>query len=144
MAERHRTMMGHLRASRLAGFLATLVLVLQVVLSTDHLGAAAASAFGPHLGDEAVGLLSLCHGDGTIAFVDESSSDGEHPAPLPPCILCVGATLAAQAMAATAPLLPLPDAPVFVEAPVFVVAVVATPPLLRYGSTRGPPASFAV
>ena len=138
--------MAHLRESRLAGLLATLLLVLQVVLSTDHLGAAAAAAFGPHPGEEAVGLLSLCHGDGSITHVD-GAGDGDDrspAAPLPPCILCVGATLAAQALAAVAPTLPPPEPPVFVAPTIVVADAVRTPPILRYGSTRGPPAPFVV
>ena len=141
MAARHRTTMAHLRESRLAGFFAMLLVVLQVAFSADHLGAAAASAFGPRLDGEAVGLLSLCHGDGSILYTD---ADGSAPAEAPPCILCVTATLAAHAVAVGAPVLPPPEPAVFVELTVVVADEVRTPPILRYGSARGPPLPFVV
>jgi hypothetical protein len=136
--------MAHLRESRLAGFLAMLLLVLQVVFSADHLGAAAASAFGPRLDGEAVGLLSLCHGDGSILYTD-ADADREDHAPLPPCILCVTATLAANVLSVAPPVvLPLPEPVVFVDLTVVVADEILSPPTLRYGSTRGPPLPFVV
>jgi hypothetical protein len=137
--------MAHLRESRLAGFLAMLLVVLQVVFSADHLGAAAASAFGPRLDGEAVGLLSLCHGDGSILYAEtDADGDGSRPAQVPPCILCVTATLAAHAVATSAPALPPPEPAVFVDLTVVVADEIRSPPILRYGSARGPPLPFVV
>ena len=135
--------MAHLRESRLAGFFAMLLVVLQVAFSADHLGAAAASAFGPRLDGEAVGLLSLCHGDGSILYTD-ADADGSTPAEAPPCILCVTATLAAHAVVVSAPVLPPPEPAVFVDLAVVVAHEIRAPPILRDGSARGPPLPFVV
>lgn len=143
MAARHLTTMAHLRESRLAGFLAMLLLVFQVVLSADHLGAAAASSFGPRDDGTAVGLLSLCHGDGSILYTD-GDADRSAPPQTPPCILCVTATLAAHAVAVAPPALPAPEPTVFVDLTVVVADEIRAPAIQRNGSARGPPLPFVV
>jgi hypothetical protein len=134
-------MLRHLRESRLVGFFATMLVVLQVVFAADHLGATAASAFGPRDEAPAVGLLSLCHGDGSIVFTDgfaPSDAPTSHP-PIPPCVLCVTATLAAHALDVAAPVLPPPEPVVFARLTVVVADAVRAPLVRRTGSARGPP-----
>ncbi len=119
-------------------WLAVVILLFQVALSADHLGATAARTFAPAIDDVALGILSLCHGDGSVEVL--AGSDTPTPrAPATPCILCSVATLAAAGIV-SAPLdlvppslRPLVDLPIAVaEAP-----VVRSP--LRYGTERGPP-----
>jgi len=113
-----------LRRHRPTSWLAILLLLFQVVLSADHLGATAARAFAPAIDAGAFGILSLCHGDGTIDVVTDPDDAPPH-APAPPCVLCSVATLAAVGVVSappdlTPPLLhPLVDLPIAVaEAPV--------------------------
>lgn len=133
------------RRSRVLGWLAVVLLLFQVVLSADHLGASAARAFGPTPLDRAVGLLSLCHGDGTIDAVAPSDDESDRSdRPQTPCILCSVAAVAANGVVSQAseiapvfdvsaaePLPRLPDRP-----------TIRTP--LRYGTERGPPSSVLV
>ena len=127
-----------LRRHRPTGWAAVVLLLFQVVLSADHLGATAARAFAPTIDAAALGLLALCHGDGSVD-PRAGSEDPGAPAPAPPCVLCSVATLAAAGVVSTPPdlapplLSPLADLPIAVaEAP-----VVRSP--LRYGTGRGPP-----
>lgn len=134
-----------LRRSRAIGWLAVVLLLFQVVLSTDHLGADAARAFGPTPLDRAVGLLSLCHGDGSLDASLALDDDPDHPVGSPtPCILCSVAAVAAHGVvshapeiAALAPVLVIHRLPILSDRP-----VVRTP--LRYGTQRGPPAVLLV
>lgn len=119
---------------------AIVALLFQVVLSTDHLGAAAARAFGPSPIDEALGILSMCHGDGSIDVVDQRDP-AERPLAAP-CILCAVAAIAANGVVSAPPVLPpqLDLAAVEVVLPTGDAVVVRTP--LRYGTERGPPPSI--
>lgn len=132
-----------LRRHRPTSWLAIFLLLFQVVLTADHLGATAARAFAPAIDDGAFGILSLCHGDGTIEVVADPD-DAPLPPPTPPCVLCTVANLAAVGVVSAPPdlapplLRPLIDLPIAVtEAP-----VVRSP--LRYGTERGPPVSILV
>lgn len=132
-----------LRRHRPTSWLAILLLLFQVVLSADHFGATAARAFASAMDDGAFGILSLCHGDGTVDVVPDSDDAPLH-SPAPPCVLCSVATLAAVGIVSAAPdlapplLHPLVDLPIAVaEAP-----VVRSP--LRYGTGRGPPIAVLV
>ena len=135
-------LLNRLRHSGLARWLAVVLLLFQVVLSTDHLGASAAAAFGPSFDDEALGILSLCHADGSTAAVDLSDDDGPKPAPVPPCVLCSAAALTGVGLTPASPVVAAPTAVVLVEtaAPALVAVTVRTP--LRYGTVRGPPRSL--
>lgn len=140
MSRRRPTILEPLRRSRLAGWAAMLLLVFQVVLGADHLGAAAASAFGPSPQGEALGLLSLCHGDGSVELVAGDERDADRPgAAVPACMLCVVATLSANVLAVTPPL-PVPPRPIVLgDLGVDLVDLAQVPPILRYGRNRGPP-----
>ena len=129
-----------LRRSRVFGWLTVVLMLFQVVLSTDHLGADAARALGPTSIDRALGILSLCHGDGTIDAIAGDPDGSDHSGrPATPCILCSVAAVAANGVVSHAPEIaptlhgPLADlVPVVAERPTIR-------PLLRYGTGRGPP-----
>jgi hypothetical protein len=127
-----------LRHHRPMGWLAVLVLLFQVVLSADHLGATAARAFAPAIDDVALGILSLCHGDGSVEVLADTDTPTPH-APATPCILCSVATLAANGVVSAPPDLAPPPLQPSVDLPIAVTeaAVVRSP--LRYGTERGPP-----
>ncbi len=132
-----------LRRSRLVGWLAVLTLLFQVVLSTDHLGAAAARTFGVGALDEAVGILALCHADGSLA-VAADPDDPAPGAPVPPCVLCAVAALAGNGVAAQPPVIPVVAATAPVWGPASVPASVPVRSPLRYGTERGPPIVLVV
>lgn len=130
-----------LRPSRPTTWLALVLLIFQVVLTADHLGAVTARATSRLPIDTAGGLLALCHGDETsTAKAGQSGEDRSAP----PCVLCSAAALAAVGVVATGPVVVAP-----IDLPVALVAcepetlvVVHRPP--RWGTVRGPPASFFV
>lgn len=129
-----------LRRSRAIGWLAVVLMVFQVVLSTDHLGADAARAFGPTPLDRAVGLLSLCHGDGSIDAIAVGDDESDRPDRSPSsCILCSVAAAAANGVAAQAPEIAALAPVIMVESAPSLpdLPTVRTP--LRYGTERGPP-----
>ena len=130
--------------SRTIGWLAVVLMLFQVVLSADHLGAEAARAFGPTPLERAVGILSMCHGDGTI---DRAATDPDDPAsraPAAPCVLCSVATLAAAGVVSAAPALAPPVLHPLVDLPAVVTEAPPVRSPLRYGTERGPPASILV
>lgn len=139
MTARAKTSFDVIRRSRLGVFAAVLLLVFQVVLSADHLGAVAARATGMVPDDAALGLLSLCGGH------DESPLAGDrtgNPADRGnDCVLCSLAALASHGLTATAPVVDAP-APEIVALTLAVTpdAVVDRRPTLRHGTLRGPPA----
>lgn len=134
----HEKELERLRRSPWAVWLAAVLLLFQVVLAADHLGASAAAAFGTNQSDETPGLLSLCRGDGSVSLAE---GDGTPPAsgtPVPPCVLCASISLTGTVLEAAAPILPPPPPPI--PPRVFAsLEAVATPPVLRYGTGRGPP-----
>lgn len=145
MDQRRVPALNGLRRSRAIGWLAVVLLLFQVVLSADHLGADAARAFGPTPLDRAVGLLSLCHGDGSFETIAATDDESDAPAsPQTSCILCSVAAVAAHGVVSHAP---------EIAAPVHVLVVDRLPALpdrptvrspLRYGTERGPPPSIPV
>ncbi len=140
MSRRRPTTLEPLRRSRLAGWVAVLLLVFQVVLGADHFGAAAAAAFGPSPDGEALGLLSLCHGDGSVELVAGDESDADRPgAAVPACMLCVAVTLAGNALAVSPPILVPPTLITFGDLGVELVEPLPVTSILRYGRNRGPP-----
>lgn len=120
------------------GWLAVVLLLFQVVLSADHLGASAARAFGSGNEDAALGVLSLCHGDGSVDFIDDSDDRTSHP-PAPPCVLCSIATLAANGVASEPPVLSPPLLRPLIDLPIAVMEAPVVRLPLRYGTGRGPP-----
>jgi len=127
-----------LRHSGLARWLAVVLLLFQVVLATDHLGAAAAAAFGPDPRDEGLGILSMCHADGSVDLAD--TDDGvPATAPVPPCVLCTVAALAGVGLTSTPPMAASPAPVVLAETRLPVVFAVPVRSPLRYGTERGPP-----
>ena len=142
MRHRRSSLLERLRRSPPIRWAAIVALLFQVVLSTDHLGAAAARAFGPSPIDEALGILSMCHGDGSIDVVDQRDPT-ERPLAAP-CILCTVAAIAANGVVALPPMVvpPLDRVTAEVAIPSGVGVVVRSP--LRYGTERGPPPSILV
>lgn len=143
MRSTRRTTLERLRRSSWAGWFAGLLLVFQVVLAADHLGASAAVAFGPTVDDAALGLLALCHGDGSVGVVaanDDETAPGSN-APVQPCVLCASMALAGVAVPATPPVIDVPPPRIFVVPIVTVAASIVPRPFLRYGTQRGPPIS---
>jgi hypothetical protein len=138
MTPRARISLDVLRRSRFGGLAAVLLLLFQVVLSTDHLGAVAARATGMVADDAALGLLSLCGGHEASPL---ASAPTGSPAERDDCVLCSLATLASHGVAATAPVVeaPAPE-PVALLVAVAPDTVVDRRPLLRHGTLRGPPA----
>ncbi len=135
------TTLERLRRSSWAAWLAGVLLLFQVVLVTDHLGASAAAAFGPTAEDRAVGLLSLCHVDGSVIDLADGEKGPEPGLPVQPCVLCAVASLSSVAVQAVAPEVSVP-APQSSEVPLFsAIEALPTRPELRYGTERGPPAS---
>lgn len=132
-----------LRHHRSIGWVAILLMLFQVVLSADHMGATAARAFADPHEDVALGLLSLCHGDGSLAPLDGSPDQSTHP-PAAPCILCTVAAAAANGVTSTPPALDPPQLHPLAETslPSQTTAPVRSP--LRYGTLRGPPTSIRV
>ncbi len=132
-----------LRHHRPIGWVAILLLLFQVVLSADHLGATAARAFVGPFEDAALGLLSLCHGDGSLDPIDGSSDQATHP-PAAPCILCTVAATAANGVTATPPALDLPQLRPLAEISFAPSTSVTVRSPLRYGTVRGPPSPIHV
>lgn len=145
MDQRRVPALNGLRRSRAIGWLAVVLLLFQVVLSADHLGADAARAFGPTPLDRAVGLLSLCHGGGTVDVAATTGGDDDPTEPSQtPCILCSVAAVAANGVASHAPeVAPLAPTVLVVRSPVFSERPTVRTPL-RYGTLRGPPPSVLV
>lgn len=131
-----------LRHSGFVRWLAIVVLLFQVVLSADHLGASAAAAFGPSLDDEALGILSLCHADGSSAVADLSGDGAPKPAPVPPCVLCSAAALAGVGLTSAPPVVAAPSPAVSVETSTAPLVAITVHTPLRYGTLRGPPRSL--
>jgi len=132
------TLLTRLRHHRPTRWLAVFLLLFQVVLSADHLGATAARAFAPANDAGAFGLLALCHGDGTIDVVGDSD-DAPLRAPAPPCVLCSVATLAANGVVSAPPDLAPPLLRPLVDLPIAVTEAPGVRSPLRYGTERGPP-----
>lgn len=128
-----------LRHSRLLGWVGFVLLLFQIVLATDHLGASAARAFGPSPIEEALGILSFCHGDGTVTPIAGSPGSDTPATPAPPCILCTVAAIAAVGIASTAPVLAPPVVVRPAERPLPLVEPAPIRSPLRYGTLRGPP-----
>lgn len=127
-----------LATDRAFAWAAVLLLLLQVVLTTDHLGASAARAFAAAGDDVAVGLLELCHAGGGIATADPAD-DAPPAADRDSCVLCTLASLAGSGVVATPPVVTLPVAVATIARPVPPVERVTVRSPLRYGSLRGPP-----
>jgi hypothetical protein len=119
--------------------LAVVLLLFQVVLSADHLGASAAAAFGPNQTDEALGILSLCHADGSTGLADPSDGDVPATAPAQPCVLCATVALAGAGLTPAPPVAANPALVVLAENSRPAVATVTVRTPLRYGTERGPP-----
>ncbi len=135
---RRSDLASRLRHSGLGRWLAVVLLLFQVVLATDHLGASAAAAFGVDLRDEALGILSMCHGDGSLDVAD--TDDGvPATAPVPPCVLCTVAALAGVGLTSMPPMAASPAPVVLAEMALPVVVAVPVRSPLRYGTGRGPP-----
>lgn len=143
MTEGRASIFRPLRRSRILGWMACALLLLQVAFAADHLGASAARAAGASQA-EAVGLLALCHGEGDdqIASSDLPSDRQTPDAVFHPCILCTVAQLGATGVAPPAPVIAVVDA---VSGTVALAIDPATSrPVrspLRYGTERGPPPS---
>lgn len=131
------------RRSRLGVLAAVVLLLFQVVLSADHLGAVAARATGMVADDAALGLLSLCGGHDESPLVSDGTGSPADRAT--DCVLCSLAALAGHGVAATAPVVeaPVPEI-VAVVAAVAPDAVSDRRPNLRHGTLRGPPAALLV
>lgn len=137
MNRRNGPSLDMIRKSRLGALAAVVLLLFQVVLSTDHLGATAARATGLVAEDAALGLLSLCggHDESPLASPTGNTADRSND-----CVLCSLAALASHGVAATAPVVVAP--PVLVLAVTLTVAPDAVSdrrPHLRHGTLRGPP-----
>lgn len=143
MTEGRASIFRPLRRSRILGWVACALLLLQVAFAADHLGASAARAAGAVPG-EAVGLLALCHGEGDDQIAS-SSAPSDRQAPdvvFHPCILCTVAQLGATGVAPSAPVIAVVDAASGTVATAIERAAsrpVRSP--LRYGTERGPPPS---
>lgn len=143
MTEGRATILRRLSRSLVLGWVACVILLLQVALAADHLGASAARAAGASQ-VEAVGLLALCHGEGDdqIASSDTPSDRQSPGAVVPPCILCSVAHLGATGVAPSAPVIALADAATeTVEAAPESTPIRPVRSPLRYGTERGPPPS---
>lgn len=130
-----------LRRSSWAAWLAGVLLLFQVALVADHLGASAAAAFGPVVEGEALGLLSLCHADGSASLVDDE--DGSpiptSGSPVSPCVLCASMAVAGVGVQATTPAVGVAPPQIF-DVPVSASdEAIPGRPLLRHGTQRGPP-----
>ncbi|MDK9697452.1 MAG: hypothetical protein OEL76_13795 [Siculibacillus sp.] len=139
MRHRHGTLLMRLRRHRPSGWVAILLLLFQVVLSTDHLGASAARVFAPEGSDDAFGLLEMCHGDGTLLTLVDEEAGTPRPASAPPCILCSVAALAGNGVASAPPVLAPPVLAFFAEVSTIAPDAVVVRSPLRYGTGRGPP-----
>lgn len=138
MRGRATTSLETMRRSRAGVLGAVLLIVLQVVLATDHLGAVAARATGRVVGDEALGLLSLCVGrDESPLGLHRTGNPADRSRD---CVLCSLAALASHGVAASAPIVAAP-ALVLAALPAVVTpdTVVDRRPRLRHGTLRGPP-----
>ena len=127
------------RRSRFGVLAAVLLLLFQVVLSADHLGAVAARATGMVADDVAPGLLSLCGGhDESPLAPDRTGNPADRS---DDCVLCSLAALSSHGVAASAPFVEAPAPEVFaVVVAVATDAVADRRPTLRHGTLRGPPA----
>lgn len=129
-----------MRRSRPGGFAAIALILFQVVLSTDHLGAVAARASGMAASDAALGLLALCGGRETSPL-DATGPQGFPADRANDCVLCSLAAIASNGVAPTAPV--VDDLPLAARAtpPAAVVAeaILDRRPALRHGTLRGPP-----
>ena len=138
MIGRTPTSLDRIRQSRLGVLAAVVLLLFQVVLSADHLGATAARATGLVADDAALGLLSLCggHDEGPLAAPTGNTADRAND-----CVLCSLAALASHGVAATAPVVEMPTSLVVaVLVPAALDEVADRRPMLRHGTLRGPPA----
>ena len=116
-----------------------MLLLLQVVFTADHLGASAARAAGGVPIEEALGVLSLCHGEGDAVVPDPGDERTSHADALP-CILCTVSHLGAAGATPAAPVVAVVAPPPMLAAPISEPGL--PPPVpspLRYGSERGPP-----
>lgn len=135
-----------LRRSSWAAWFAGVLLLFQVALVADHLGASAAAAFGPAIEGEALGFLSLCHGDGSENLVDDRDDSGQPPpgSPVPPCVLCASMAVAGVSIHATAPAVDGPPPRIVADPPSTSNEAIPRHLFLRYGTQRGPPISPVV
>jgi hypothetical protein len=131
-----------LRDDRLLCWFAVLVMVFQVVLATDHLGALAGRALADGTDDAGLGILTLCHGDGPIEAAAPSPDDDRPAGPANDrCVLCASPAVAGTAVAPGAPVLPPPALPSLERVAIAVVEKIPVRSPLRYGTGRGPPVS---
>jgi hypothetical protein len=115
--------------------MAILAAILHISSTTESLSMRAASIAGPGLNLDEIGLLYLCHE--SDAPLPETGKAGNAP---PPCPICQTVQMTGQGLS--------PSAPHKIEPPRLPIAriilaafsIPTLPPLLRYGTTRGPPA----
>ena len=143
MRPTRETTLERLRRSSWAAWLAGVLLLFQVALVADHLGASAAAAFGPVVEGEALGLLSLCHGDGSVSLVedDDGTRVPTSGSPVQPCVLCASMAVAGVSIQVAAPTVDVPPPQIFVVPTFTLVEAKPGRPFLRYGTQRGPPLS---
>lgn len=137
MTGRTAKSLARIRKSRFGVLAAVLLLLFQVVLSTDHLGATAARATGLVADDATLGLLSLCGGHDGSPLAAPTGNDADRTSD---CVVCSLAALASHGIAATAPVVEMPRSLVVaVVTAVALDAVIDRRPRLRHGTLRGPP-----
>lgn len=134
----------HLRDDRWLRLLAVLVMLFQVVLTADHLGVSAARAAVPPTETAGLGLLSMCHADGsTEPSAADLDDDGQ---PIDPgadrCALCSSPAVAGSVLAPSPPPTPVLPVPIGERLTLPVVEKIPVPSPLRYGTGRGPPATI--
>jgi hypothetical protein len=134
----------HLRDARWLRLLAVVVMVFQVALATDHLGATAARAAVAADETAGSGILAMCHpvDAGELSAADFDDDDRPIDPGADRCPLCTSPAVAGSLLAPAPPAAPLLDAPVGdrIVLPPVVALPVAAP--LRYGVVRGPPTSI--
>ena len=120
---------------RFRGVLGLLAMLVQILLTTDHLSATAAAATLGDLSTKPLGLFEICHsGEAAPAALP---ADGDR-LDVSPCMVCVLAGLA-QSDAADAPALILPVALMMETGSLAVGAVILQHQVRRSGDIRGPP-----
>jgi hypothetical protein len=120
--------------------MAVLAISLQVGMTTIHLAAQAATAAGPLLDLDKLGILYLCHPSGEALPSDIDRAPGDRSSP---CVICLGFAAAGHAIAPAQPIDLGPSDWVHHAAPIAsaIVLHVDSRPLRRYGVTRGPPSA---
>lgn len=124
------------RASRNARpmrWLALFAMLLQVLLTADHLGATAATSVSSDVA--AAGILSLCHGEA-----------GDRSSPIDTvddlCVLCASAAVTGSGPAPQGPVVVGPAVVAEARVSETVVAFLVSRPASRFGVVRGPPLSL--